>query len=118
MTIKCRLVEDRRVPGIRLATIFRAKGLEFMAVALVAMNDSVVPNVMVPRAVPDEAGRAEVMDTEHMLVYGAATPAMKRLLVTSSGKPRKSLKCNRSTSQLPGWLLRTCNSPRLTSFSI
>ncbi|MEX0328917.1 MAG: UvrD-helicase domain-containing protein [Ruegeria sp.] len=85
--IKRRQAEDRRRQGIRLATMHRAKGLEFMAVALVAMNDGVVPNVLAIRAAPDEAGREEVIDAERMLVYVAATRAKKRLLVTSSGKP-------------------------------
>lgn len=87
VTVKRRQAEDRRVPGVRLATMHRAKGLEFMAVALVAMNDGVVPNVMALRAAPDEAGREEVMNAERMLVYVAATRAKKRLLVSSSGKP-------------------------------
>lgn len=85
--IKRRQAEDRRQQGVRLATMHRAKGLEFMAVALVAMNDGIIPNVLALRAAPDEAGREEVIDAERMLIYVAATRAKKRLLVTSSGKP-------------------------------
>ena len=81
--IKRRQAEDRRRQGIKLATMHRAKALEFMAVALVAMNDGVVPNVLAIRAAPDEAGREEVIDAERMLVYVAATRSKKRLLVTS-----------------------------------
>lgn len=91
VAIKRRQAEDRRVPGIRLATMHRAKGLEFMAVALVAMNDGVVPNVLAIRAAPDDAGREEVIDAERMLVYVAATRAKKRLLVSSAGKPSEVL---------------------------
>lgn len=89
--IKRRQAEDRRISGVRLATMHRAKGLEFMAVALVALNDSVVPNVLALRAAPDEAGREQVIDAERMLVYVAATRAKKRLLVSSSGKPSEIL---------------------------
>jgi superfamily I DNA/RNA helicase len=65
----------------------RAKGLEFVAVALVAVNDGLVPNVVALRSAPDEAGKEEILDSERMLVYVAATRAKKRLLVSSSGKP-------------------------------
>lgn len=89
--LKRRQAEDRRIPGIRLATMHRAKGLEFMAVALVAMNDGLVPHVLALRAAPDEAGREEIVNSERMLVYVAATRAKNRLLVTSSGKPSRIL---------------------------
>lgn len=36
----------------------RAKGLEFMAVA---MNDGLVPNVVAVRSAPDEAGKEEIL---------------------------------------------------------
>lgn len=87
VAIKRRQAEDRRVPGVRLATMHRAKGLEFMAIALVAMNDGVVPNILALRSAPDDAGREEILNSERMLVYVAATRAKKRLLVSSSGKP-------------------------------
>lgn len=89
--IKRRQAEDRRRQGIRLATMHRAKGLEFMGVALVSINDGVVPNVLAIRAAPDEAGREEVINAERMLVYVAATRAKKRLLITSSGKQSEIL---------------------------
>ena len=70
----------------------RAKGLEFMAVALVALNDGLVPNVLALRSAPDKAGKEEVLNSERMLVYVAATRAKKRLLVSSSGKPSEILR--------------------------
>ena len=92
VTIKRRQAEDRQLPGIRLATMHRAKGLEFMAVALVALNDGLVPNVLALRSAPDKAGKEEVLNSERMLVYVAATRAKKRLLVSSSGKPSEILR--------------------------
>ena len=65
----------------------RAKGLEFMAVALVALNDGLIPHALALRAAPDEAGRQEVVNAERMLLYVAATRAKKWLLASSSGKP-------------------------------
>lgn len=85
--LKRHQAEDRRVPGIRLATMHRVKGLEFMGVALVALNHGLVPNVLALRSAPDEAGREEIINAERMLVYVAATRAKKRLLVSSCGKP-------------------------------
>jgi superfamily I DNA/RNA helicase len=89
--LKRRQAEDRRLDGIRLATMHRAKGLEFMAVAMVGINDGVVPNIQALRAAADEAGKQEVIELERMLVYVAATRAKKQLLVSSSGKPSEIL---------------------------
>ena len=90
--LKRRQAEDRRIPGIRLAAMHRAKGLEFMAVALVAMNDGLVPNVIALRSAADEAGKEEILNSERMLVYVAATRAKNRLFVSSSGKPSPILR--------------------------
>jgi superfamily I DNA/RNA helicase len=56
--LKRRQADDRRQDGVRLATMHRAKGLEFMAVAIVGMNDGVVPNIQAIRAAADEVGTA------------------------------------------------------------
>lgn len=72
----------------------RAKGLEFTAVAIVGVNDGVVPNIQAIRAAADEAGKQEVIEFERMLVYVAATRAKKQLLVSSSGKPSEILRSN------------------------
>ena len=58
-----------------------------MVVALVVMNDELVPNIMALRSAPDEAGKEEILNSERMLVDVAATRAKKRLLASSSGKP-------------------------------
>jgi superfamily I DNA/RNA helicase len=92
--LKRRQAEDRRLDGIRLATMHRAKGLEFMAVAIVGMNDGVVPNIQAIRSAADEAGKQEIIESERMLVYVAATRAKKQLLVSSSGKPSRNSKPN------------------------
>lgn len=86
VTIQARQAEDRHIPGVRLATMHRSKGLEFLAAALVAVNEGIIPNKKALEAAPDELCRAEVMVAERMLVYVAATRAKKRLLVTSSGE--------------------------------
>jgi len=91
LTLQRRQAEDRRLDGVRLATMHRAKGLEFMAVALVALNDGLIPHALALRAAPDEAGKEEVINAERMLLYVAATRAKKWLLASSSGKPSEIL---------------------------
>ena len=85
--LKRREAEDRRMQGIRLATMHRAKGLEFMAVALVAMNDGLLPNVMALRSAPDEAAREEILNSERMLVYVAQHGLRRGCSCPPSGKP-------------------------------
>lgn len=84
--LRRKVTDDREKPGVRLATMHRAKGLEFTAVAIAGMNKGKVPSSTALQNAPDEVGREEIMGMEKMLVYVAATRARKRLLVTSSGE--------------------------------
>jgi superfamily I DNA/RNA helicase len=97
LTLRRRQAENRQLDGVRLATMHRSKGLEFMAVALVALNDGLIPNVLALRSAPDEAGKEEVINAERMLLYVAATRAKKRLLASSSGKPSEILQVQEKT---------------------
>ncbi len=83
--------ENRQREGIRLSTMHRAKGLEFMAVALIAMNRGTVPSETALDSAPDDASKEETMLSERMLVHVAATRSKKWLLVTSSGTPSEFL---------------------------
>ncbi len=89
--IKRREADDSRRPGVRLATMHRAKGLEFMAVAIVALNRHEVPNSWLLERAPDKVAREEIRDNERRLIFVAATRAKKELLVTSSGSPSEIL---------------------------
>ncbi|MEI6560364.1 MAG: UvrD-helicase domain-containing protein, partial [Rhodospirillaceae bacterium] len=77
--------DDRGVPGIRIATMHRAKGLEFTAVALVGMSASEIPPKKALEACPDAAAAREVEARERSLIHVAATRAKRWLLVTWSG---------------------------------
>ncbi|WP_219930874.1 UvrD-helicase domain-containing protein [Vibrio albus] len=80
-------IEDRNVDGIRIASMHRVKGLEFQFVFIVAVNDGVVPYY---RSVSeDPVEQRELEFNERALLHVAATRAVKRLYVSSSGKPSK-----------------------------
>lgn len=80
-------IEDRNVDGIRVASMHRVKGLEFQFVFIVAVNDGVVPYY---RSVSEDPVEQRDMEfNERALLHVAATRAVKRLYVSSSGKPSK-----------------------------
>jgi superfamily I DNA/RNA helicase len=84
--------DDRRKPGLRVSTMHRAKGLEFVAVALVRVNEDAVPPKWLLNEAPDTAIRGSIIDNEKSLVHVSATRAKKRLFVSSSGQPSELIK--------------------------
>jgi superfamily I DNA/RNA helicase len=84
--------DERRKLGIRVGTMHRAKGLEFVAVALVRVNEDKVPPKRLLNAAPDAAIRRSILEAEKSLVHVSATRAKKRLLVSSSGRPSELIK--------------------------
>lgn len=83
--------EDRRQPGIRLATMHRVKGLEFNRVFIAGVNDGVVPLRGEWLATSDPVIQRETDIHERALLYVAATRAKKEVVVTSFGKPSELL---------------------------
>ena len=67
---------------VSIATMHRAKGLEFRAVAVMACDDEVIPLQERIEMVGDDADLQEVYDTERHLLYVACTRARDQLLVT------------------------------------
>jgi len=67
---------------IAVSTMHLAKGLEFRAVVVAAVDDGVVPLEARIEAVTDEADLEEVYNTERHLLYVASTRARDHLLVT------------------------------------
>ncbi len=68
--------------AVSLSTMHRAKGLEFRAVAVLAVDDEIVPLQFRLESVGDDADLQEVYDTERQLLYVACTRARDHLLVT------------------------------------
>jgi plasmid maintenance system killer protein len=67
---------------ISVGTMHHAKGLEFKAVAVMALDDDVLPLRARIEAVADETELDDVYETERQLFYVACTRARDRLLVS------------------------------------
>ena len=67
------------LPAAQVLPIHDAKGAEYRAVAVVKLNDGVLPDETRLKAARDEAQLDEVMNTERHLLYVAATRARDHL---------------------------------------
>ncbi len=79
--------DDPSVPGLRLATMHRVKGLEFDRVVVAGVNDKVVPLESALARASDDAAREDVEQQERALFYVAITRARREVLVTCHGTP-------------------------------
>lgn len=77
--------DDRTKAGLRLGTMHRAKGLEFAAIAIVDVNDGVMPPRWLLDAAPDAAIRRQVIEADKALLHVSSTRAKKHLFVATSG---------------------------------
>ncbi|WP_136797069.1 UvrD-helicase domain-containing protein [Desulfosediminicola ganghwensis] len=83
--------ENRKIPGIRLATMHRVKGLEFDRVVIAGVNDGMVPFTRMSEGTSDKVVERESEIQERALLYVAATRAKREVVVTSFGKVSKFL---------------------------
>ncbi len=82
--IKRKQAEDHTRKGVRLATMFRVKGLEFTIVLIVAANRNYLPlKSAVNKADPSE--REAAMTGERCLLYVAMTRAKKMVRISAYG---------------------------------
>lgn len=81
--------DDRSVPGIRITTMHRAKGLEFFAVAIPFVSEAAFPPPGALRAAVDPADQEDIVMQYRSLLHVAATRAKKALRVSWSGTPTK-----------------------------
>ncbi len=79
--------DDRSVPGVRVTTMHRAKGLEFFGVAIPFLSESAFPPAGALKAAVDAADRADILDQHRSLLHVAATRAKRALRVSWSGQP-------------------------------
>ena len=79
--VKRNQVEDRRVHGVRLATMHRVKGLEFDTVLAVGLNEGVVPLAAAVTG-SDDFSKTEGEKAERALLYVAVTRARKQVIMT------------------------------------
>jgi superfamily I DNA/RNA helicase len=79
--------DDRSVPGVRITTMHRAKGLEFFAVAIPFLSSGAFPPPGALRSAVDAADRDDIITQHRSLLHVAATRAKKALHVSWSGQP-------------------------------
>ena len=76
---------------ISICSMHFAKGLEFRAVAVVALNEDVIPSPERIEETSDPSDIEEIYSTERQLLYVACTRARELLLLTASGRPSEFL---------------------------
>lgn len=84
----CELDERLRTQEghITLSTMHLAKGLEFRAVAVLAIDEDIIPDAARIEAATDPMGIEEVYETERHLLYVACTRARDYLLMSCVGE--------------------------------
>lgn len=79
--------DDRSIPGVRITTMHRAKGLEFFAVAIPFLSDGSFPSQGALKSAVDAADRDDIIAQHRSLLHVAVTRAKKALRVSWSGRP-------------------------------
>lgn len=79
--------DDRAIPGVRVTTMHRAKGLEFFSVAIPFLSEASFPPAAALNAAVDQADRTDIVDQYRSLLHVAATRAKDALRVSWSGTP-------------------------------
>lgn len=77
--------DERSVPGVRITTMHRAKGLEFFAVAIPFLSLATFPPAGALKAAVDAADREDIIAQHRSLLHVAATRAKRTLRVSWSG---------------------------------
>ena len=75
-------------PGSGSAPCIAQRGLEFEAVAIIDVNEGIVPPKRLLEMAPDPVLRRSVVEFDKSLLHVSATRAKKRLFVSASGAPR------------------------------
>lgn len=82
LTLTARQDDDPSISGVRLATMHRAKGLEFDRVAIIGMDADEIPPKSVIEGAIDAPSRRDAIDRERALIHVAATRARSMLRVS------------------------------------
>ena len=81
--------DNRKIDGVRICTMHRAKGLEFRAVAIPFLSASNFPPRFLIEQGVDEIDRAEIVTRFRSLLHVAATRAKEVLRISWSGARSK-----------------------------
>ncbi len=85
LKLRNREPDDPNKPGIRIATMHRAKGLEFDYVAVALLSTDIIPPQKAIRGAVDEAAKRELIEREKSLLHVACTRARKELRISWNG---------------------------------
>ncbi|PSQ84477.1 MAG: DNA helicase [Bacteroidetes bacterium QS_7_67_15] len=85
--IRANRPEDRSEPGVRLATMHRAKGLEFERVIIAGVSEGTVPLGRALSSAEDDATRQQIRKQERSLLYVSVTRARREVIVTCHDEP-------------------------------
>ena len=88
--IECLKLENRRTddpnkPGVRIATMHRAKGLEFDYVAVAMLSKDDIPPKVALADIVDDLAKKELLNREKSLLHVACTRARKELRISWNG---------------------------------
>lgn len=83
--------DDKSIPGVRIATMHRVKGMEFECMYVVAVSNDIMPPPEEVVASPDDESVQELLKKEANILYVAMTRAKKVTWVSYSGKPSELL---------------------------
>ena len=89
--LKSRKPDDRKVEGVRVASMHRIKGLEFDHVFIVDASDGVLPPYAAIRAARQQETLDELIREEKSLLYVSMTRAKKSTSISYSGKASQLL---------------------------
>lgn len=84
--------DNRSIPGVRLATMHRVKGLEFRYVFIASANAGVIPLKAATSSTDDPVEARQRDLNERALLHVSATRAINRLYISYSSKPSPYLK--------------------------
>jgi len=79
--------DNPALPGARVATMHRVKGLQFEYVFLAGLTQDAVPPQNAMAAAADKAARNAILKAERCLLHVSATRAKKGIFVTYHGQP-------------------------------
>ncbi len=78
--------DNPSIPGVRLATMHRVKGLEYDHIIVASTNKNLLPFSHALRNAEDEMERQEIYRKTRSLLYVACTRARKSLFISSFGR--------------------------------
>ena len=84
--------DDLTIPGLRLATMHRVKGLQFEYVLLAGLTKDGLPPKRILDRLSDNRARLSLIERDRCLLHVAATRAKKEVLVTYHGQPSELIK--------------------------